>query len=236
MVRGLALAETTPGPLIMVVQFVAFLGAYRNPGDLDPLLAGVLGALLTTWVTFVPSFLFIFLGAPYVERLRGNRTLRSALDGVTASIVGVIANLALFFAIHTLFSDTRRPSWGPVSLELPVWSSYVWEAWLVALVAGRPGLPAQVVGPAHVGRLRRARGRPVAPGLSGGVFPEPVACVTKVTHDDMPWTRSPGAPRRADEDSCSGQPHWVRPRRRRTRHRRRPTATAAQVTPARIWS
>jgi chromate transporter len=135
MVRGLALAETTPGPLIMVVQFVAFLGAYRNPGDLDPLVAGVLGALLTTWVTFVPSFLFIFLGAPYVERLRGNRTLRSALEGVTAAIVGVIANLALFFALHTLFADTRTAEAGPVSLALPVWSSYVWEAWLVAAVA-----------------------------------------------------------------------------------------------------
>ena len=135
MVRGLALAETTPGPLIMVVQFVAFLGAYRNPGDLDPLLAGVLGALLTTWVTFVPSFLFIFLGAPYVERLRDNRTLRSALEGVTAAIVGVIANLALYFALHTLFSETRTADSGPVSLELPVWSAYVWEAWLVAAVA-----------------------------------------------------------------------------------------------------
>jgi chromate transporter len=135
MVRGLALAETTPGPLIMVVQFVAFLGAYRNPGALDPLLAGVLGSLLTTWVVFVPSFLYIFLGAPYVERLRGNEGLRSALDGVTAAIVGVIANLALFFAVHTLFSRTRTPSFGPLSLELPVPSSYVWEAWLVALVA-----------------------------------------------------------------------------------------------------
>jgi chromate transporter len=135
MVRGLALAESTPGPLIMVVQFVGFLAAYRNPGDLDPLVAGVLGALLTTWVTFVPSFLFIFLGAPYVERLRGNRTLRAALDGVTAAIVGVIANLALYFAVNTLFARTRDAGLGPVSLELPVWSSYVWEAWLVALVA-----------------------------------------------------------------------------------------------------
>jgi chromate transporter len=135
MVRGLALAETTPGPLIMVVQFVAFLGAYRNPGDLDPLLAGVLGSLLTVWVTFVPSFLFIFLGAPYVERVRGNRTLQSALTGVTAAIVGVIANLALFFAVHTLFSRTRTLSEGLVSLELPVWSSYVWEVWLVAVLA-----------------------------------------------------------------------------------------------------
>lgn len=135
MVRGLALAETTPGPLIMVVQFVAFLAAYRNPGDLDPLVAGVLGALLTTWVTFVPSFLFIFLGAPYVERLRGNRPLRAALEGVTASIVGVIANLALYFAVHTLFSQSREVASGPFSLELPVWSTYIWEAWLVAGVA-----------------------------------------------------------------------------------------------------
>ena len=135
MVRGLALAETTPGPLIMVVQFVAFLGAYRNPGDLDPLLAGVLGALLTTWVTFVPSFLFIFLGAPYVERLRGNVALRSALEGVTAAIVGVIANLALYFSVHTLFAETRTVESGWLSLELPVWSAYVWEAWLVAAVA-----------------------------------------------------------------------------------------------------
>jgi len=136
MARGLALAETTPGPLIMVVQFVAFLGAYRNPGDLDPLLAGVLGSLLTVWVTFVPSFLFIFLGAPYVERLRGNRALQSALTGVTAAVVGVIANLALYFAVHTLFARTREPDWGPLSLVAPVWSSYVWEAWLVAAVAG----------------------------------------------------------------------------------------------------
>jgi chromate transporter len=135
MVRGLALAETTPGPLIMVVQFVAFLGAYRNPGDLDPLLAGVLGSLLTVWVTFVPSFLYIFLGAPYVERLRGHHGLRAALDGVTAAVVGVIANLALFFAVHTLFSRTREPSWGPFSVELPVWSSHVWESWLIAAVA-----------------------------------------------------------------------------------------------------
>jgi chromate transporter len=94
MVRGLALAETTPGPLIMVVQFVAFLGAYRDPGSLNPWAAALLGALLTTWVTFVPCFLFIFLGAPYIERLRGNRHVSAALSGITAAVVGVIANLA----------------------------------------------------------------------------------------------------------------------------------------------
>jgi chromate transporter len=119
MVRGLALAETTPGPLIMVVQFVAFLGAYRDPGGLDPWVAATLGALLTTWVTFVPCFAFIFLGAPYVERLRGNRRLSAALTGITAAVVGVIANLALFFALHTLFSRTSDRTWGPLNVQLP---------------------------------------------------------------------------------------------------------------------
>src|SRR5918997_1587698 len=119
MTKGLALAETTPGPLIMVVQFVAFLGAYRNPGDLDPWAAAVLGALLTTWVTFVPSFLFILLGAPYVERLRHNRTLSAALTAITAAVVGVIANLALYFALHTLFTNTNPWQVGPVRLDLP---------------------------------------------------------------------------------------------------------------------
>ena len=119
MVRGLALAETTPGPLIMVVQFVAFLGAYRDPGTLDPWLAAVLAALLTTWVTFVPCFVFIFLGAPYVERLRGNHALSAALTGITAAVVGVIANLAVYFALHTLFASTFPVSWGPVHVEVP---------------------------------------------------------------------------------------------------------------------
>lgn len=119
MVRGLAPAESTPGPLIMVVQFVAFLGAYRDPGSLDPWVVGTLGTLLTTWVTFVPCFVFIFLGAPYVERLRGNRFLSSALTGITAAVVGVIANLAVFFALHTLFGTITTLAWGPVALELP---------------------------------------------------------------------------------------------------------------------
>jgi chromate transporter len=119
MVSGLALAETTPGPLIMVVQFVAFLGAYRDPGSLDPWTAAVLGALLTTWVTFVPCFLFIFLGAPHVERLRGNAAISGALAGITAAVVGVIANLAVYFALHTLFAATHPVRLGPVRLELP---------------------------------------------------------------------------------------------------------------------
>ena len=114
MVRGLALAETTPGPLIMVVQFVAFVGAYRNPGSLDPWVAAVLASLLVTWVTFVPCFVFVLLGAPYVERLRHQRGLSAALTGITAAVVGVIANLALFFALHTLFDEVRTVDVGPL--------------------------------------------------------------------------------------------------------------------------
>jgi chromate transporter len=104
----------------MVVQFVAFVGAYRDPGSLDPWVAGLLGALLTTWVTFVPCFLFVFLGAPYVERLRGRAGLTSALTGITAAVVGVIANLALFFAMHTLFTRTSEWTWGPFDVERPI--------------------------------------------------------------------------------------------------------------------
>jgi len=128
MVRGLALAETTPGPLIMVVQFVAFVGAYRAPGELDPWVAAFIAALLTTWVTFVPCFLFILLGAPYVERLRGNRGLSSALTGITAAVVGVIANLAVYFTLHTLFDDTDEITSGPLSFSVPQLDSIQWAA------------------------------------------------------------------------------------------------------------
>jgi chromate transporter len=136
MVRGLALAETTPGPLIMVVQFVAFLGAYRDPGTLEPWMAATMGALLTTWVTFVPCFVFIFLGAPYVERLRGNESLSAALTGITAAVVGVIANLALYFAVHTLFAATTDALWGPFDIELPDLASLRLTSLAIALAAG----------------------------------------------------------------------------------------------------
>jgi chromate transporter len=135
MVKGLALAETTPGPLIMVVQFVAFVGAYRDPGSLDPWVAAVLASLLTTWVTFVPCFLFVLLGAPYVERLRSNQHLTSALTGITAAVVGVIANLAVFFALHTLFDDNRRVTAGPLHLDVPVIDRWDPQAFAITLVA-----------------------------------------------------------------------------------------------------
>jgi len=101
-VAGLALAETTPGPLILVLQFVGFLAAYRSPGELDPMLAGVFGAVVTVWVTFVPCFFWIFLGAPYVETLRGNKSLNTAMSGITAAVMGVVLNLAVWFALQGL--------------------------------------------------------------------------------------------------------------------------------------
>ncbi|MBC7854137.1 MAG: chromate transporter, partial [Pirellulaceae bacterium] len=108
MMDGLGMAETTPGPLIMVVQFVGFMGAYRNPGDLPPLVAGMMGAVITVWVTFVPCFFWIFLGAPYIERLRGNLNLSAALSSITAAVVGVVLNLAIWFGIHVLFADVAE--------------------------------------------------------------------------------------------------------------------------------
>lgn len=123
MLDGLGMAETTPGPLIMVTQFVGFLGAYRSSGFLNPLLAATFGAILTTWVTFVPCFLWIFLGAPFIERMRGKQALSAALTGITAAVVGVILNLALWFSIHALFGRVEEQRFYPAAFDLPVWSS-----------------------------------------------------------------------------------------------------------------
>ena len=119
MLDGLGLAETTPGPLIMVVQFVGFMGAFRHPGALPPILAGVLGSLVTVWVTFVPCFLWIFLGAPYIEALRGNRSLSAALSAITAAVVGVILNLSLWFGLHVVFHEVSEQHTGPLRLFVP---------------------------------------------------------------------------------------------------------------------
>ncbi len=136
MVVGLGLAETTPGPLIMVLQFVGFVGAYQHPGDLSPLVAGVLGAIVVVWATFAPCFLWIFLGAPYIESLRGNRRLAAALETITAAVVGVIGNLALTFSLSTLFTEVRvERVLGRFDVVWPVWTSVDLFALVIAGVA-----------------------------------------------------------------------------------------------------
>ena len=134
MAVGLGLAESTPGPLIMVLEFVGFVGAYQNPGGLPPVVAGTLGAAVAVWATFAPCFLWIFLGAPYVERIRGHRRLASSLQTVTAAVVGVIANLAVTFAVVTLFR-VRTVSILSGDLPVPVWTSLDAFAVVVAVVA-----------------------------------------------------------------------------------------------------
>jgi chromate transporter len=131
MLDGLGMAETTPGPLIMVLQFVGFMAAFRDPGTLSPMLAGTLGGLLATWVTFAPCFLWIFLGAPFIEKLRGNKSLSAALSAITAAVVGVILNLALWFAIHTVFREVRPVRGYGFAFDAPVPASV--DPWAAAL-------------------------------------------------------------------------------------------------------
>jgi len=135
MLDGLGMAETTPGPLIQVVQFVGFMGAFRNASPLDPIVAGVLASVLVTWVTYLPSFFFIFTGASYIERLQGNKNLTTALSGITAAVVGVILNLGLGFSLHTLFSTVGEWSFGALHLPLPVWKTVDWGAVFITVVA-----------------------------------------------------------------------------------------------------
>ncbi len=135
MLDGLGLAETTPGPLILVLQFVGFMGAYRNAGGIPPMLAGVLGALVTLWVTFVPCFLWIFLGAPFIEALRENKHLRAALAAVSAAVAGVIANLSLWFALHVLFGQVAEQQHAGIRMMIPVWSSLNFGALVLTALA-----------------------------------------------------------------------------------------------------
>lgn len=146
MLDGLGMAETTPGPLIMVVQFVGFMAAFRDPGTLPPMIAGTLGGLLATWVTFAPCFLWIFLGAPFVETLRGNRALAAALSAITAAVVGVILNLAVWFAIHTWFSAVRPFRYLGIDIDIPVpagaqpWAILLSLAALALIFGARAGM------------------------------------------------------------------------------------------------
>jgi chromate transporter len=135
MVTGLGLAESTPGPLIMVTEFVGFVGAYQHPGNLDPVVAGVLGAIVVTWATFAPCFLWIFLGAPFIERLRGNARLSTVLTTITAAVVGVVLNLAVWFGIHTVFDQVREVELFGGPVPVPVWSSIDPFAVAIAVVS-----------------------------------------------------------------------------------------------------
>ena len=146
MLDGLGMAETMPGPLIKVLQFVGFMGAYRDPGSLPPMLAGTLGGLLATWITFVPCFLWIFLGAPFAEKLRDVKSLNAALSAVTAAIVGVVLNLAIWFAIHSLFRETIPIRAFPLSFDAPnlatvvPWTSVLAIAAAIAIFRFKVGM------------------------------------------------------------------------------------------------
>ena len=206
---GLGMAETTPGPLIMVVQFVGFMGAYRNPGALDPMLAGTLGAALTTWVTFVPCFLWIFLGAPYIEALRGKRSLNAALSAITAAIVGVVLNLAVWFALHVVFGAVDEVRFLGVRLFLPVWNTLepaaliLTAAALVAMLRFKLGMFPTLAGAATLAPCIT-----MAPPRACSVVTEPAPYPAG---DPSPPPRRRPAWRRA----------WL-PGRRRCRRRARP--------------
>ena len=169
MLDGLGMAETTPGPLIMVTQFVGFLGGYRNPGLLDPILAGTIGAAVTTWVTFAPCFLWIFLGAPYIESLRSNRALARALSGITAAVVGVVLSLAILFGLQVLFTAmadaTALGSLATmIAMRLPVLSSFDPAAAaisilsLLAIIVFRAGIITVIAASAAAGLVASAAG------------------------------------------------------------------------------
>ena len=140
MMDGLGLAETTPGPLIMVLQFVGFIGAWQHPEGLSPLVAGTLGALITTWATFVPSFLFIFLGGPHIEQLRGNVKLTTTLSAITAAVVGVVMNLAVWFALNALFPGRAAIDWFAVVVSAIAFVGMLRWKWDVVPVVVGSGL------------------------------------------------------------------------------------------------
>ncbi|MDD9706766.1 chromate transporter [Seohaeicola sp. SP36] len=135
MLDGLGMAETTPGPLIMVTQFVGFMGAFREASGLSPLMAATFGGLLTTWVTFTPCFLWIFLGAPFIERLRDNAVLSGALTAITAAVVGVILNLAVWFGMHVIFDEVTTVTGIGLNIEVPVLASVNLPALVLVLAA-----------------------------------------------------------------------------------------------------
>jgi chromate transporter len=159
MLDGLGMAETTPGPLIMVLQFVGFMAAYRDPGTLSPMVAGSFGGLLATWVTFTPCFLWIFLGAPFIEKLRGNKALNGAMSAITAAVVGVVLNLSIWFAIHTIFRDTFPVRAFPFAFDAPrlmsidLWALALSVAAAVAIFRFKVGMISTIAGSCAAGMV-----------------------------------------------------------------------------------
>ena len=159
MLVGLGFAETTPGPLICVVQFVGFMAAFRHPGALNPVFAGTLGGVLAMWSTFVPPFIWIFLGGPYIEALIGNTSLNAALSAITAAVVGVILNLAIWFALHTLFAQMVAIRGYGFTVSVPVPGSVNWPALalsaaaMIAIFRFKVGMIATLVGCSALGAL-----------------------------------------------------------------------------------
>src|SRR5262249_55284552 len=135
MLDGLGLAETTPGPLILVLEYVGYLAGFRHATGLNPFLAGTLGAILIVWVTFAPCFLWIFAGAPYVERTRGVQGFSAALSGITAAVVGVILNLTVWFALNVLFAKLDTVRWHGIRLYVPEFASLDWVSLALAAAA-----------------------------------------------------------------------------------------------------
>jgi chromate transporter len=171
MMDGLGMAETTPGPLIIVTQFVGFMGAFRNATGLSPLTAGVLGGMLTTWVTFTPCFLWIFLGAPFVEALRGARALNAALAAIGAAVVGVILNLAIWFSLHVLFRQMIEVRSFGLHLDLPVLSSLNVASALLTLAAAVAAFRYKVgMIPVLLACSAAGVGVYLLTGLAGGAF------------------------------------------------------------------
>jgi chromate transporter len=133
MLDGLGMAETTPGPLIQVVQFVGFMAAYRFPNGFHPILAGIIGSVITTWVTFVPSFLWIFAGAPYIENVRKFKSLNAAMDTITSAVIGVILNLSLWFSLNTLFGSVKTLNYSFFRVYTPVWETFDWGSFIIMI-------------------------------------------------------------------------------------------------------
>ena len=222
MLDGLAMAETTPGPLILVLSFVGYIAAFRDPGALAPIAAGLLGGLLTAWVTFVPSFLWIFLGAPSMERLRGNRNLGGALAAITAAVVGVILNLAIWLGLHVLFRDVGVLAAGPLAGAVAGLADRRSEGLSPLRYRGFQPFPSETRGSLDARHHRGPRRRGGTRGLTRGASGSKTTRVLRVLSGPLGVFRDP----REISGTLPGLPVGLV--RQRTRQRRALTLTTAK--------